>query len=46
MSYMQFRSVAWARPTRRTMRNLDTYGFMGAVVAIVCLVGWFFTTFM
>jgi len=46
MSYMQFRSVVWARPTRRTMRNLDTYGFVGAVVAIACLVGLLFTTVM
>jgi hypothetical protein len=46
MSYMQFRSVAWTWPTRWTMRNLDTYGFMGAVVAIPCLAGSFFTTFM
>jgi hypothetical protein len=46
MSYMQCRSVAWARPTTRTMKNLDTYAFVGAVVAIACLLGWFFTTFM
>jgi len=44
MSYMQFRSVGWARPTPRAMRKLDTYAFVGAVVAIICFLWWFFTT--
>ena len=44
MSYMQFRSVGWARPTPRTMKRLDTYAFVGVVVAIACLLWWFFTT--
>ena len=29
MSYMQFRSVGWARLTLRIMRRLDTYSFVG-----------------
>jgi hypothetical protein len=44
MSYMQFRSVGWARPTPRAMRKLDTYAFVGAVVAIACLLWWLFAT--
>lgn len=44
MSYMQFRSVGWARPTPRAMRRLDTYAFVGMVVAITCLLWWFLTT--
>jgi hypothetical protein len=42
--YMQFRSVGWARPTPRAMRKLDTYAFVGAVVAIICFLWWLFTT--
>jgi len=26
------------------MRKLDTYAFVGAVVAIICFLWWFFTT--
>ena len=44
MSYMQFRPVGWTRPTPRTMRRLDTYAFVGVVVAIACFLWWFFTT--
>lgn len=44
MSYMQFRSVGWARPTPRAMRKLDTYAFVGAFVAIICFLWWLFTT--
>ena len=44
MNDMPFRSVGWARPTPRAMRKLDTYAFVGAVVAIICFLWWFFTT--
>jgi hypothetical protein len=44
MRDMQFRSVGWARPTPRTMRRLDTYAFVGVIVAIACFLWWFFTT--
>jgi hypothetical protein len=44
MSYMQFRPVGWASPTPRTMSRLDTYAFVGVVVAIACFLWWFLTT--
>ena len=44
MSYIQFWSVGGARPTPRTMRRLDTYAFVGVVVAIACFLWWFLTT--
>jgi hypothetical protein len=44
MKYMQFRSVGWARPIPRTMRRLDNYAFVGAVVATACFIWWLFAT--
>jgi len=44
MRYMQFRTVGWARPTPRTIGRLDTYAFVGAVVAIACFIWWLFAT--
>jgi hypothetical protein len=28
---------------QRTMEKLDTYAFVGTVVAVVCFLWWFFT---
>ena len=44
MNYMQFLSVGWVRYTPRTRRRLDTYAFVGVVVAIACILWWLFTT--
>jgi len=38
MNYMQFQSVGWVRYTPRTRRRLDTYAFVGVVVATMVVI--------
>ena len=44
MRYMQSRHKAWAKPRSEPMRKLDSYAFVGAVVAIAFFLWWIFTT--